>query len=279
MIHIPHLSDALNQIIVTAILICLILLFQLVSNRWINSRQFHSISYRRRWTVGLRNLRFLLLVIGLVLIWATELRTAAISAVAIMAALVIGTKELIMCLLGSVVKTGSNAFALGDRIQINDIEGDVIDQNLLSTQLQEVTDGQYTGRFITIPNSLFLNQAIRNSTVEGGGAVFGVLKIKLINTEDWDLHEHALLRAAEECCAANMEAIERVVTHLKKEGFDLPSTQPRTLLRIEDKDTTSITLRYPASAESKLRTEQSILRRYLQLMKEKGSPAEKKTEA
>ncbi|MGJ8649642.1 MAG: mechanosensitive ion channel domain-containing protein [Opitutaceae bacterium] len=279
MIHIPHLSDALNQIIVTAILICLILLFQLVSNRWINSRHFHSISYRRRWTVGLRNLRFLLLVIGLVLIWATELRTAAISAVAIMAALVIGTKELIMCLLGSVVKTGSNAFALGDRIQINDIEGDVIDQNLLSTQLQEVTDGQYTGRFITLPNSLFLNQAIRNSTVEGGGAVFGVLKIKLFNTEDWDLHEHALLRAAEECCAENMEAIERVVIHLKKGGFDLPSTQPRTLLRIEDKDTTSITLRYPASAESKLRTEQSILRRYLQLMKENGSQAEKKTEA
>ena len=79
---------------------------------------------------------------------------------AILAALVIGTKELIMCFLGSIVKAGSNAFSLGDRIRIGDIEGDVIDQNLLSTQLQEVAEGQYSGQLVSLPNSMFLNQAI-----------------------------------------------------------------------------------------------------------------------
>ncbi|MGJ8641639.1 MAG: mechanosensitive ion channel domain-containing protein [Opitutaceae bacterium] len=259
-------GHTLNQFFATGILISLLLLMQVTGSRWVNAREFKSKTYRRRWIAGLRNLRLLILIVGLTLIWATELRTAAISAVAIMAALVIGTKELIMCFLGSIVKAGSDAFSLGDRIRIGDIEGDVLDQNLLSTQLQEVVDGQYSGRLVSLPNSLFLNQAVRNSTHGGGGAVFGILTIKLARTEDWSAHETALLQAAIKHCAESRASIDQTIQRLKQEGIDLPSTEPRTILRAEDKDSLSITLRYPSSADSKLKVEQAILRTYLETM-------------
>lgn len=271
--HLTQYGGILNQLIASAILITVILLFQLGTNQWINKRQFRSMTYRRRWTVGLRNLRLLLIAVGLILIWATELRTAALSAVAILAAIVIGTKELIMCLLGSVIKTGSNAFTLGDRIRVNDVEGDVIDQNLLSTHLQEVSNGQYSGRMVTIPNSMFLNQAIYNSTLAGGGAVFGMLTIKLARSENWNQHEVALLQAAESCCAETKDSVNKAIKNLKHEGIDPPSTQPRTLIKVEDKDTLSLTLRYPATAEKKLKIEQAILRNYLSTMQHEPTKA------
>ncbi|MGJ8651890.1 MAG: mechanosensitive ion channel domain-containing protein [Opitutaceae bacterium] len=275
--HFSLQGDILHQILATAVLVGLILLFQLAGNRWINNRQFRSSTYRRRWIVGMRNLRLLILVVGLILIWATELRTAAISAVAIMAALVIGTKELIMCVLGSIVKAGSNAFALGDRIRVGTVEGDVIDQSLLSTQLHEVQEGQYSGQTVSIPNSQFLSQAIHNSTIAGGGAVYGMLTVKLARSDDWSAHETALLSAAETCCAATKDGVNKIIDRLKRDGIDLPSTELRTLIHIEDKETLSITLRYPASAEAKLKVEQAILRDYLNRMQNKQAMDEAAT--
>lgn len=268
-----HFVTSFNQLIATAILLGFVFLLQAAGGRWINSLKFRSNTYRRRWIVGLRNLRLLILTIGLILIWATELRTAALSAVAIMAALVIGTKELIMCLLGSIIKAGSNAFSLGDRIRVGTLEGDVIDQSLLSTQLQEVRDGQFTGDRISIPNSLFLNQAIHNSTLPGGNAAFGIVTIKLNRKEDWSRHEDALLQAAQAYCQQSSDRIKKIVDKLRKEGVDLPDTQPRTLLRFEDKDTLTITLRYPSSTESKLAAEQEILRNYLKITQTESTAA------
>lgn len=85
--HLTQYGGTLNQLIASAVLITAILLFQLGTNQWINKRKFRSMTYRRRWTVGLRNLRLILIAVGLILIWATELRTAALSAVAILAAI------------------------------------------------------------------------------------------------------------------------------------------------------------------------------------------------
>lgn len=253
-----------NQLIATILLLAFVVLLQKGGTRWILSRKFHSNTYRTRWIVGLRNLRLLILVLGLILIWATELRTAALSAVAILAALVIGTKELIMCLLGSILKTGSNAFSVGDRIRINQLEGDVIDQTLLSTQLQEIRDGQHTGERISFPNSLFLSQAVHNCSLFDSNTSFGILNITLPREVDWAKHEQALLNAADNYCSKSSERIQKIVDKLRKNGALLPDTRPRSLIKLTDKDSLTLSLRYPTTIEAKLSAEQEILRNYLQ---------------
>jgi len=54
---------------------------------------------KRRWLVSVRNATFLLFLMGIMLIWAREIQTVALSMVAIAAALVLATREMILCLL------------------------------------------------------------------------------------------------------------------------------------------------------------------------------------
>jgi small-conductance mechanosensitive channel len=136
------------------ILVITMILLRAVLARYIR-KSVESTELRRRWLVQTRNALLLVLIFGLIVIWAEELRTLALSIVAIALAFVVATKELILCITGSIIKSGSRSFNIGDRIQVKDFRGDVIDQNLLATTILEVGPGrlthQRTGRMADIP--------------------------------------------------------------------------------------------------------------------------------
>ncbi len=92
---------------------------------------------RRRMLVYTRNLGLVLFVLGMVVIWGHEIEAFAVSLVAIAAAIVLATKEMLMCILGSVYRTTGRVFDIGDRIEIAQLRGRVIDITLLSTTLIE----------------------------------------------------------------------------------------------------------------------------------------------
>lgn len=137
----------------TALLILTFIVIRVLISRLLK-RNIASADLRRKWHVQVRNGLILLLVFGLLVIWSNELRTFALSLVAIAVAFVVATKELILCITGSILKTGSRSFNIGDRIQIKDFRGDVIDQNLLATTILEVGPGkithQRTGRIVDV---------------------------------------------------------------------------------------------------------------------------------
>ena len=118
---------------------------------------------RRRWSVTIRNTLILVSIIGLAIIWAPQLQNFAVSLIAIAVALVLATKELLDCLTGSLLRTASKAYAVGDRIEINGTRGNVVDHNFLTTTLLEIGPGQtshqYTGRAIVIPNNQLLSHS------------------------------------------------------------------------------------------------------------------------
>jgi len=97
-------------------------------------------------------------------LWLPQLQEFALSITAIAVALVIATKELLLCLLGTLLSRTSNAFVIGDWIGVNDRFGEVIEKNLLSTQMQEIEPRgfTYTGRTVVLPNSLFLGTSVVN---------------------------------------------------------------------------------------------------------------------
>ncbi|WP_414902406.1 mechanosensitive ion channel family protein [Sphingomonas flavalba] len=122
----------------------------------------------RRWTASLRNVLILIAIVGLVMIWAPQLRTFALSLTAFAVASVIAMKELIMCFSGSALRTLSRAYSVGDYIEIGGKRGEVMDFNLLVTRLREFEkqDGSFnrTGTEIIVPHSLLLSTPVR---VEG----------------------------------------------------------------------------------------------------------------
>ncbi len=107
----------------------------------------------------------LLVVFGVIFaLWLPEIEAFALSITAFVVAVVIATKELIMCLAGAALRTTSGAFRSGDWIEVQGRSGEVADQTLLSTTLWEFdeTRQEYTGRQVTLPNSVFLAAPVVN---------------------------------------------------------------------------------------------------------------------
>jgi small-conductance mechanosensitive channel len=147
-------------------LILSLLVVRFIAGHAIRSRTEAAPHLQRRWTASVRNLLLVVAFIGLVLIWAPQLRTLALSLTAVAVALVVATKELILCVSGSILRASSRAFAVGDWIEVGGVRGEVIDHNLLVTTLHEFEPRAfgYTGRTAVVPNSALLSQTLRNDS-------------------------------------------------------------------------------------------------------------------
>jgi small-conductance mechanosensitive channel len=119
---------------------------------------------RRRWMVTVRNGMSGLIVLGLLVLWAPELEEFALSIAAVAVALVIATKELILCISGAIWERTTRAFVIGDWVEIGGHSGEVIDETLFVTVLQEIEkrEYRYTGRTIAVPNSTLFTQSVIN---------------------------------------------------------------------------------------------------------------------
>lgn len=257
----------LPQVIASVAVFVAALLLRWALRRGIQSHHNMSPDMKRRWLLQARNLAFLLIAIGLVLIWATELKTFAISIVAIVAALVIATKELLLCLSGGFLKMSSRMFVLGDHIEIGQVRGEVIDQTLLTTKLMESTAGpngqQFTGRLITVPNALLLSQPVTNESLT---KTFGlhVFTVPVKVEEGWEAHESALRSALETACAPYLEQAKRAVHALaREEGLSAPSVEPRVHITIPEPGRVNLIARLPYPVDQKGKVLQAVMRDYL----------------
>src|SRR3984885_2714099 len=95
----------------------------------------------------------------------------------------------------------SRLYAVGDRVQIGDTRGDVIDIGLLRTTLMEtgnwVSKDLYNGRIVRIPNSTVLKGSVFNYS-HGFRFLWDEIKVPLTATSDCKLATEMLLRVAKE---------------------------------------------------------------------------------
>ena len=95
----------------------------------------------------------------------------------------------------------SKLYAVGDRVQIGDTRGDVIDIGLLRTTLMEtgswVSKDLYNGRLVRIPNSTVLKTSVFNYS-QGFKFVWDEIKVVFTIDSDCHLAREMLLRVATE---------------------------------------------------------------------------------
>src|SRR5690554_4656351 len=255
-------GDLLRPIVATLILVTVIVILRAISSKFIR-KSVKATELRRRWLVQTRNILLLFMVLGLMLIWAEELRTLALGLVAIAVAFVVATKELIMCLTGSLVKSGGSAFSIGDRIQIKEFRGDVIDQNLLTTTILEVGPGKFshqrTGRMISIPNSLFVSEPVVNESYTHD-FVLHVFVVPFKREDNWQAAQQALLEAANRHSADYIEQARRYMQRMSDHrGIDVPSADPRVTISVPVAGEIHLIVRFPSKAGTRSFMEQTIL--------------------
>jgi len=218
---------------------------------------------RGRLLVNFRNGFLLLGVLGLALIWGDQIRALALSIVAIAVAFVVATKELILCISGAILKSSAGSFNLGDRIQVKDFRGDVIDQALLSTTVLEVGPGtagqQRTGRVIVIPNSLFVSEPVTNESFTDHWD-FHVFTVPFKREDDWHAAQAALMAAANRHCEPYLEAVRKYMTKVGvSRGLEVPSVDPRVTIQAPVAGEIHLTVRLPAKSGQRSYIEQAIL--------------------
>ncbi|WP_236250749.1 hypothetical protein [Chromobacterium phragmitis] len=93
-----------HEIVRSLLLILTLLIIRIVVDRLLAASSSVPVEERRRWSINTRNGLFVAGLAGIGFIWANELQTLAVSMLAFAAALILATKELIMCLSGGVVR-------------------------------------------------------------------------------------------------------------------------------------------------------------------------------
>lgn len=264
-------KEVFRNILATLILLLVVIGIRQIAVRSIREWNISSPELRRRWLIQSRNFSFILFVVGLVIIWATELRSLALSIAALAVAIVIATKELLLCFIGSLMKASTNSFKLGDRIEVAGFRGDVIDQHFFGTTLLEVGPGssghQYTGRRLVIPNSLFMSSPVINEAF-GEKYAMHTFRFSCSRQEPWRVWEKLLLEAAQEECAVFIPEAQKSMNRLARDkAIDTPSVEPRLTLDFSDERRVDLIVRVPCPPSSKGRVEQAILRRFLSKIK------------
>ncbi|MBX3639737.1 MAG: mechanosensitive ion channel family protein [Nitrosomonas sp.] len=189
---------------------------------------------RRHWITSVKNFSWLIMIFGLLFIWWPELKNFAFSIAAVTVALVIATKELILCFSGAMLRAGTGAFTIGDWIEVGANRGEVIDFNLFSTTLQELdrspNDYSFTGKTIAIPNSLFLSEPIKNLNFSKRYTFhrFSIAIDAHFNIADirqWIVTE------IDQCSADFIEIARRYNAFIEKRtGIDIPGPEPRIMI-------------------------------------------------
>ncbi|HDM8043313.1 TPA: mechanosensitive ion channel family protein [Vibrio campbellii] len=148
----------------------LILLFIIVLRRLILSRIRGDDAFiteeQRSWMSRTKNGTFALTLILLFILWQSEISEFALSVTAIAVAIVVASKEIILCFTGSIQRASSRSFRIGDWIEVGKLCGEVIEHNMMATVIQEIDlhHGQYhfTGKTATLPNSMFFTYPVKN---------------------------------------------------------------------------------------------------------------------
>ncbi|MDC8449962.1 MAG: mechanosensitive ion channel family protein [Nitrospira sp.] len=267
-------SVALDGLKSLILLLTLIIVRPLIV-RWIARNSTLSMESKRRWVVTTRNSVVFAFLIGLVIIWAHELQAFAVSLVALAAAFVLATRELILCWSGAALRVGSKVFAVGDRIQIAGHRGVVLDHDAFATKLLEIGPGQsahlYTGRVTIFPNSLLLTNTLIKENPEQEYGLYTLI-VPLKNDDDWQKAEHALLEAAKAECAPFMNEAARHMKLLEQTNLlEAPSPEPRITIQLPESGKIHLVLRFPAPDRGRSRIEQAILRRHLLQMNDRES--------
>lgn len=260
-------GDVLDYVLGTLALAGIVLLLRIGFHYAVLRQSRLSAETRRRWAVTIRNSLLVVFIAGMVLIWAPQLQTLAVSLFAIAVALVIATKEFIDCLCGSGLRVLTKAYAVGDRIEIGGTRGNVVDVNMLTTTVLEIGPGQtshqYTGRASVIPNSMLLRNPVTNEMYSQDYRLH-IITVPLSTDDDWQTAEKLLLEAAYEECRPFLEDAKQYMKTLEgRSWLDAPSVEPRVTYQLPEPGRINLLLRIPCPAQFPSRLEQVILRKFL----------------
>ncbi len=217
---------------------------------------------QRKWMSHTKNGSFLIILLITFLLWRSEINEFALSLTAIAVAIVVASKEIILCFTGYIQRASSQSFDIGDWIEVGTLCGEVIDHNLMATKVQEIDTKNntyvYTGKTVTLPNSIFFTTTIKNLNFMKR-YVYHEFSITLKQDLNYfpfllDITEHInqLIEDFYDIAVRYNQMLER------RAGVDLPGAEPYVYIRTTDFADQQILVRLFCPTERAVELEQMI---------------------
>lgn len=144
--------------------------------------------YRGKKLIG--NVLIIILIFIMIRVWVPASFPLGNMLTLLSAALTIALQDLVKSLAGWQFILWRQPFKIGDRIQIGNFYGDVIDINVFKFTINEIgnwiASDQSTGRVMHIPNSMVLNLPVANYT-EGFPYIWSELQVMVTFESNWRL--------------------------------------------------------------------------------------------
>ena len=251
-----------EKVIVTALLIGVALLASHLWARYL-SRGAISAEKRRLHLVWARNIIWFAALLVILSVWASTIAGFALSVAAVAGALLIVSKELVMCVHGYLYVTLVQPYKIGDVIEFNQLHGRVVDIDMFATTLVELDQtGQRTGKVAEFPNGLLLTHSLINASPNGAYALHAIqIPIPERLSQDLDRLEAAALAAADRATAAWSEEAMNHFRKASEESFiELPSGRTKVSWDFSDPEHLVLVIRVACPVGQRAKVEQAVFR-------------------
>ncbi len=263
-------QDVLLNISLSAALILGASTLILLAKRWVAGLKIQDVDDKARIVSATRNGAILATTLILVVLWSPQLKTATLSIVAFAAALVIATKEVILCLIGGLVRAGAGMFSVGDRVEIGATRGEVIETGFFTVKMLELgpypTGHGRSGSVLIIPNSQLLIQKVVNESTPGR-YILHSFEIQIVRRSQLTPMVQALEKIVHEECGRDIEAARRHLERYRRRHQLLyPDAKPKLCMYFRELNQVLFYVRVPVLEVEKSLRQQAITRRFVEVV-------------
>lgn len=192
--------------------------------------------FRRR--NAFKTLLFVFTGVIILVLWARLLQHTGTFLGILGAGLAIALREPLLSIAGRVAILAGHMYSLGDRIQLNQMSGDVIDVGFFYTRLMEIGNwisaDQVTGRIVQIPNSQVFGTAIYNYT-QNFSYIWDEIKLPITYSSNLEAASEILVQTGGEYTREFLRGAESQLEQMRRHSlvpeFEL---KPSVFLKITD---------------------------------------------
>ncbi len=212
-----------------------------------------------------------LLVLALVVLWIQNLTFITAVAGFLAAGLAIALRDVLMSFFGWFKILLSRPFRVGDRIEVQQLQGDVIDITPLHTVVLELGNwigaSQSTGRIVYIPNNIIFLESVYNASL-GFPYLWDEFAITVTFESDLDVAESLLKEPMEEQVGINYRRARREIQRLGDQfAIQFDNLTPRVYTSVSEHGVT-VTLRYMTRVRRRREIKSRLSRRIMELLNE-----------
>lgn len=212
-------------------------------------------------------------LITLLVVWIQQLTFLAISLGLVAAGISFSLQQPITSLVGWLVLAFERPFAVGDRIEINKVAGDVIDYGFFFVKVMEIrqwTDADlYTGRILLVPTNWILSNTIYNYSKDFN-YIWDKLWIGLLYGADYTKIANDIKEMARQYTNTMMkEAIQVYAKDERKYFLNETSFEPQVFVSFNS-NWVQIDLRYITETKTRAKTHSELSTLVLHYLSQNG---------